>query len=181
MHARSLSPPRARPRERVVLVLFTPSSTNPRRAVSWAAKSLCQRALFSARPGRSCPAAARVFLIFPAQPPKPEIDRVGAEGMVHPRAQLGQRGVRLFEEKFLQTLLSLIGEQRLASSQTRPGLQRAALAKLLAHSTRRRDAKVRKLRDLQGAPTAFVEFQDALTNRNRYGLHGTICHVFPFP
>ena len=50
-------------------------------------------------------------------------------------------------------------------------LQLAALAKLLAHPPHRRHAKARKLRDLLRAPALLVKFDDALAERNRYGLH----------
>ena len=166
----SLPTPRPAP-QAVILVLAPLLSTNTRWAVGSPANSSCQRALFSATSGRSCSAAARVFFKPPTQPPQPEIDRGGAEGAVQARAQLGQRGVGLCGEKLLQTLFALFAKQRLASTQIRPGLQRAALPKPLAHATHRRDAEARKLRDLPRAPAAFVEFQDALADRNRYGSH----------
>src|SRR5579875_177522 len=116
MRARSLAPPSARPRSRVILVLAPLSSTNTRRAVGSTANSSCQRALLSATSGRSCSAAARVFFKVPPQPPQPEIDRGGAEGAIQPRPQLGQRGVGVLGEKLAQASFSLFGEQRLAST-----------------------------------------------------------------
>jgi len=49
----------------------------------------------------------------------------------------------------VQTSFSLFGEQRLAPAPMRPGFQRAALAKLLAHAPHRRDAEAGKLGDLR--------------------------------
>src|SRR5271157_855964 len=171
MRARSLCPPSARPRRRVILVLAPLSSTNTRWVVSSAANCSCQRALFSATSGRSCSAAARVFFKLPTQPPQPEIDRGGAEPTVQARAQLRQGGIGLLGQELLQPLLALRAQQCLASTQMRLGFQGAALAKLLAHAAHRGHAEAGKLRDLAGALAAFVELQNALAQGNRDGSH----------
>src|SRR5579872_1210579 len=148
MRASSLWPPRARPRKRVILVLAPLSSTNTRAATGSTANCSCQCALLSATSGRSRSAAARVFFKLPAQPPQPEIDRGSAERAVHAGAQFSQGGIGLLGQEFAKPLFPPLGEQRLAPTQICPGLQRAALAKLLAHAPHRRHAEAGKLRDL---------------------------------
>src|SRR5258708_26384583 len=95
MYARSLAPPSARPRRRVIFVLAPLSATKTRGGVGSAVNSSCQRALFSATSGRCCSAAARVFFKLPIQPPQPEIHRGSVEPAVQARAQLRQGGIGL--------------------------------------------------------------------------------------
>src|SRR5487761_1203864 len=60
------------------------------------------------------------------------------------------------------------------------GLQRAALPEPLAHPAHRRHAKPQKFRDLSSALAFFIELQNALAHRNRYGSHEhTLPHTFP--
>src|SRR5208282_4782096 len=102
MRAKSLCPPRARPRRRVILVLAPLSSTNTRAATGSTANGSCQPALLAATSGRSRSAAARVFFKLPAQPPQPEIDRGGGERAVQARTQLGQGGIGLRRQEFAE-------------------------------------------------------------------------------
>src|SRR5271166_2348800 len=171
MRASSLCPPRARPRRRVILVLAPLSSTNTRAATASAANCLYQPALLAATSGRSRSAAARVFFKPPSQPPQPEIDRGSAERAVQAGAQLGQGGIGLRRQQFAQSLFALLGEQGLAPTPIGPRLQRAALAKLLAHAAYRRHTEAAKLRDLLGALAPLVKFQNALAEGNRNSSH----------
>ncbi len=59
-------------------------------------------------------------------------------------------------------MLPLGGEECLAPTRMRLGLQRAALLKLLAHAPHRRHAEARKPRDLLRALALLVKFQNAL-------------------
>src|SRR5229473_549388 len=181
MCATSLCPPRARPRQRVIFVWAPLSSTNTSWATSSAANCSCQRALFSATSGRFCSAATRVFFIPPAQLPKPCIDRGSSEGPVHASAQLGQRGVGLIGQQFLQSLFPFLGKQRATPTEMSPRLQRAALPKLLAYPTYRRHAKTEKLGNLASAFASFIELKNPPTHRDRYSSHGyTLCHTIAF-
>src|SRR5208282_5928629 len=102
MRARSLCPPRARPRRRVILVLAPLSSTNTSRFTAALANCSCQPALLAATSGRFCSAATRVFFKLPAPPPQPEIDRGSAERAVHAAAQFGQGGIGLRGQEFAE-------------------------------------------------------------------------------
>src|ERR1035437_6802152 len=53
----------------------------------------------------------------------------------------------------------------------RLGLQRAALAKLLAHAAHRRHAETGKLCDLSRVLALLVKFKNALPQGDRYGSH----------
>src|ERR1035437_8885711 len=53
----------------------------------------------------------------------------------------------------------------------RLGLQRAALAKLLAHAAYRRHAETGKLCDLSRVLALLVKFKNALPQGDRYGSH----------
>jgi len=174
MRAKSLCPPRARPRRRVICGLAPLSSTNTRWAVSSGSQTPHASAPFFRRPGsgRSCSAAARVFFKPPTQPPQPG-DRSWRCGKGDPgprptrpawRRLFGQR--RWCRRCFRSSVSSVLRPHKYVA-----GFQCAALAKLLTHATHRRDAEARKLRDLPRVPASFVEFQNALADRNRYGSH----------
>jgi hypothetical protein len=77
----------------------------------------------------------------------------------------------LFGQELLQPALPFLGEQRLAATPMRPGFQRAALPKLLAHAAHCRHAETRKLRDLPRAPAAIVKFENPLAKWNGYRSH----------
>src|ERR1019366_8179095 len=56
----------------------------------------------------------------------------------------------------------------------RLGLQRAALAKLLAHAAHRRHAETGKLCDLSRVLALPVKFKNALPQGDRYGSHAPL-------
>src|SRR5208283_5838563 len=78
-------------------------------------------------------------------------------------------------------MFALFGKQRLAPTAMRLGLQRAALAKLLAHAAHRRHAETGKLCDVSRVLALLVKFENALAQGNRYRLHApTLPQAFTF-
>jgi hypothetical protein len=55
--------------------------------------------------------------------------------------QFGQRGVGSIGQQLVQPLFAFLGEERATPAQVRPGLQRTALPKLMAHPAYRSYAK----------------------------------------
>ena len=144
------------------------SSTNTSRAGPSPASCSGPCALFSATSGRFCSVACSVFFIGQTQLAQPQIHRRSPKRAVPARAQLGARGVGLRAHQLLQAGLAPGGQERFASAPMRLRFQRAPILERLAHPAHRGHTKTRKLRDVAGARTPFVELDDSLAGRKRY-------------